>query len=340
MTHPANVAAPAFTFTESPSRAESGSFLRGFVGSAVLLMAINASERLFFGEGYFSTLAYHPFWIVILLAAVQHGLFVGLSTVALATMMMDWPSRPVGIDITEHYVDIATAPAQWLVVALLIGLYRQQQLARDRALDRENDRLRDINRTLAEEIHRLDAFVARAELAAATRVAPAQDADPACRLDLLKALERLSEADASERSAAFVTAAQACLPTPIVWLDLDDGRKLRPAATSHDEIRLPDPAPADVLDSAPHRPVRFAPGEGLAPLDQHALCCPVLDRNKQPAGALVALTRQPDDLEAMEPALVVLCRALEDSLGQTPRILAVPALPAPTADTEPALAHA
>ena len=103
-------------------RAETGLFLRGLVGSAVLLLAIKASESLFFGAGYFSSLTYHPFWIVILLAAVQHGLFVGLSIVGLATMMMDWPSRAVGTDITEYYVDIATQPVQWLVVALVIGL--------------------------------------------------------------------------------------------------------------------------------------------------------------------------------------------------------------------------
>ena len=98
----------------SPVSARPGTspFLRGFVGSAILLVAINAAEPVFFGEGHFASLTYHPFWIVILLAAVQHGLFVGLSVVGLATMMMDWPSRPVGMDITEHYVDIATAPAR------------------------------------------------------------------------------------------------------------------------------------------------------------------------------------------------------------------------------------
>ncbi|WP_168217644.1 hypothetical protein, partial [Paracoccus liaowanqingii] len=143
-------------------------FLRGFVGSAVLLLAIDLSERLLFGEGYFSSLSWHPFWIVILLAAVQHGLFVGLSVVGLATLLMDWPTRPVGVDITEHYGDIATVPAQWLVIALLIGLYRQQQLARERRIILERDRLREVNLVLAGEIHRLDAFVARAELAAAT----------------------------------------------------------------------------------------------------------------------------------------------------------------------------
>lgn len=164
MTRP-GVADPAPT----PRAAGGDGFLRGFVGSAVLLLAMDLSETLLFGAGYFSGLTYHPFWIVILLATVQHGLFVGLSITGLATMMMDWPSRPVGVDITEHYGHVATVPLQWLVVALLIGLYRQSQLSRERALARDHDRLREVNLVLAAEIHRLDAFVARAELAAATR---------------------------------------------------------------------------------------------------------------------------------------------------------------------------
>ncbi|CAM3403316.1 hypothetical protein PANO111632_17790 [Paracoccus nototheniae] len=166
---PARSSQAALPATADRSPTAPDSFLRGFVGSAVLLLAIDLSERLLFGEGYFSGLAWHPFWIVILLAAVQHGLLVGLSIVGLATMMMDWPTRPVGVDITEHYGDIASVPAQWLVVALLIGLYRQGQLNRERAMARECDRLREVNLVLAGEIHRLDAFVARAELAAVTR---------------------------------------------------------------------------------------------------------------------------------------------------------------------------
>lgn len=182
MTRPSEIAQPDMTPAPPPGPvAGTDSFLRGFVGSAVLVLAIDLSEGLLFGDGYFAGLTWHPFWIVILLATVQHGLFVGLPIVGLATMMMDWPTRPVGVDITEHYGLIATVPAQWLAIALLIGVYRQQQLTRERAIARECARLREVNLVLAGEIHRLDAFVARTELAAATRApldaTPDADAD-------------------------------------------------------------------------------------------------------------------------------------------------------------------
>ncbi|WP_207102910.1 hypothetical protein [Paracoccus shandongensis] len=296
-------------------------FLRGFIGSAVLLAAINAAEPLFFGEGYFAGLTYHPFWIVILLAAVQHGLFVGLSVVGLATLMMDWPSRPVGMDITEHYVDIAIAPAQWLIAALLIGLYRQQQIRHERALARENDRLRDINRTLAGEIHRLDAFVARAELAAATQALPQpHDADQPD--DRLAALEMLAGADPEGRAGAFVAAARACLPGSVAWLRLDKGGNLVPAAMTDDGAALPG------ISTAADLPLPVV-GQQVQPLARegtggHPALCRVVAPGDDPLGVLLA--QSPDhDAAALVPGLNALARALEDSLRRMPEPL--PAAP-------------
>lgn len=310
-------------------RPGTGQFLRGFVGSAVLLAAINAAEPLFFGEGYFASLTYHPFWIVILLAAVQHGLFVGLGVVGLATMMMDWPSRPVGMDITEHYVDIAIAPAQWLIAALLIGLYRQQQLREQRAVARENDRLRDINRTLAGEIHRLDAFVARAELAAATQsLPPVADATG----DPLAALDRLAGADAEGRAQAFVDAARACLPASVAWLTLDEAGQMTPAAMTDDGASLPGISTADLPLPVVGQVLPLARTHGESSDAKPALCRVVAPEG-DPRGVLLA--QSPDhDAEALAPGLNALARALEDSLRRMPE--ALPAVPV----AEPAMAHA
>lgn len=315
MTHRDDVA-----LSPAAPRPGTSQFLRGFIGSAILLVAINAAEPLFFGEGYFASLTYHPFWIVILLAAVQHGLFVGLSVVGLATMMMDWPSRPVGMDITEHYVDIAIAPAQWLIAALLIGLYRQQQLREQRAIVRENDRLRDINRTLAAEIHRLDAFVARAELAAATQsLPPAADGTD----DRLAALDRLAGADADGRAPAFVAAARACLPGSVAWLRLDGAGNLIPAAMTDNGATLPGISTADLPLPVAGQILPLAPAQAEAPGSNPALCRAVAPEG-EPLGVLLA--QSPDhDASALNPGLNALARALEDSLRRMPD--ALPAAP-------------
>lgn len=308
----------------------SGQFLRGFVGSAVLLVAINASEPLFFGEGYFAELAYHPFWIVILLAAVQHGLFVGLSVVGLATMMMDWPSRPVGMDITEHYVDIATAPAQWLIAALLIGLYRQHQIRQERALGRENARLRDVNRTLAEEIRRLDAFVAWAELAAATRAAQPGEDKPDNRLAML---DRLAAADAEQRQQAFIDAARACVPGSVAWLKPDAAGMLAPAAVTDEGAALAGLSMADLPLAGAGEVLPLGHANGESPGLRPALCRLVAS-DGDPQGVLLAQSSELDEKE-MEAALDALGRALEYSLRRTPDAASAGPL-----SPEPELAHA
>lgn len=321
MTQFDNVAAPS---PADPAQG-SGLFLRGFISSAVLLAAINASEPLFFGEGHFATLTYHPFWLVILLAAVQHGVFVGLSVVGLATIMMDWPSRPVGMDITEHYVDIATAPAQWLIAALLIGLYRQQQIRHERSLARDNDRLRDVNRTLAEEIHRLDVFVARAELAAATR--SLHTAEPDKRL---AALDRLADADAAHRVPAFIAAARACIPEPVAWLTLDDAGRLVPVAVTDETIELPEIWPPDTPLSEAGGILSMDP-DNAAP---QAVPYRFIPSDRGPGDLLLAVPshREPQQIS---PSLNALGRALEHSLRHIPD--GPSELPSPSA---PAHAHA
>lgn len=142
-------------------------FLRGLIDAIVLILVLRVAETLFFGAGFYSTLAIHPYWVVIILAAMQNGFFVGVSAAAAAAFLMDWPARPVGVDITAHYMEIAILPVQWLLAALVIGTFRQGQVRREGELINENKRLKRISEDLASEIDRLDGEIAALELAAA-----------------------------------------------------------------------------------------------------------------------------------------------------------------------------
>ena len=73
------------------------------------------------------------------------------------------------LDIAQHYIDLAVQPLHWLVVALLLGSYRQMQIWRNNRLRRELARLQAISESLAEEVTRMDTALAHAELAIVTR---------------------------------------------------------------------------------------------------------------------------------------------------------------------------
>ncbi len=153
-------------------------FVRSLVGVAVMLGLIAVAEPLLFGGGYYRTLSLHPFWIVVLLAASQHGLAVGLATVALSTVLLGMPVRPLGVDATVHFAQAAVLPLQWLTVALVLGMYRQRQLQATEALWQANQRLSQMNDTLAQEVDRMDAMLAVVERSAAARGAETPAAAP------------------------------------------------------------------------------------------------------------------------------------------------------------------
>ena len=156
-------------YGKNRNASETEPFVRGVIGSTVLLLLAVAIERLFFGAGYFSSLAQHPFWIVVLLAASVEGLFVGVATACIAALMMDWPPRPIGVDIADHYIAVSSLPLQWLLAALCIGLFRHSEIRSQRQVMADNLHLREVNETLAEEVRRVDEALEQAEMNAFTK---------------------------------------------------------------------------------------------------------------------------------------------------------------------------
>lgn len=143
--------------------------LRGIIGAAVLLVLIAGAEPLLFGAGFYETLKLHPFWIVILIASLQHGPGVGIASVALATFLMGWPDRFVGEDAAVYAARVAVLPLQWLVVALIVGLYSQRKILETEGLRAEVTRLEDVSDNLAAEIERMDSLVLDLERESAAR---------------------------------------------------------------------------------------------------------------------------------------------------------------------------
>ena len=162
--------------TPAPDLADFGRaepFAQSFVGVAVLLGVVAVSEPLLFGVGYYHTLSIHPYWVAVLLAASQHGLAVGLATVALATVLLGAPLRPVGVDATVHIAQSVVLPVQWLAITVILGSYRQRQLRETEALWQRNDRLARMNETLAREVDRMDTMLSEVERSAASQGAAA-----------------------------------------------------------------------------------------------------------------------------------------------------------------------
>ncbi len=183
-----------------------------FEGVAILVLLLGV-ERLFFGAGAFASLNPHPFWLAVLLVSVQHGLYGGVCTAALAALMFDWPARAPGLDIAAYYLEVARQPVQWLLTALLIGIYRQAQLREQAARISEVAHLREVNEQIAEEVARLDDELWQFEIERvvdravdAHSCAGVVRAAPAPGLARLAALRAASPSEIGSRFAAGTTA--------------------------------------------------------------------------------------------------------------------------------------
>ncbi|MFP4239069.1 MAG: hypothetical protein ACLFRZ_07165 [Rhodosalinus sp.] len=189
------------------------------LAAALLLVLLATAEFLFFGTGYYRALTLHPFWVVILLAAVQHGVPVGLVTVGVATALVGWPDRPLGMQATTYFAQSAILPLQWLTVALIVGLYRERQITETEALKAENTKLSRMNDTLAGEVERMDSMLETLERSAAsgtgTQVHTSDGLEEVLRGNL-PVLADLAGAPGDELPEAFARAAQAVLDAPAV----------------------------------------------------------------------------------------------------------------------------
>lgn len=239
-----NVTAPATDWAE---------ILRGFVGIVLLLGLIALAEPILFEPGFYRTLDFHPFWIVVLLAALQHGLVLGVATVVLATLLLGAPDRIVGEDATVYLARASVLPLRWLIVALLVGLVRQAQIREAEKLQTENTRLEHVNNSLAREIDRMDDMVMVLERRAVAWDSTAPVSDTSGPTDqAAPQIAALAAAPSHELPAAFDAAKSVLTDLPTV-LVIDEGDGM-PLVMGDSEV-FPDGSDIEVLLDDPARAV-------------------------------------------------------------------------------------
>ena len=179
-------------------------FQRGLFGAVVLLLTIAGAELLFLGSGYFDSLTLHPFWVVIVIAAMQNGVAVGVATSVAAALLVGLPDRFVNEGAAVYAARAAVLPLQWFVVALIVGFYRQKELEEVNDLQADVVRLTGISNSLANEVERMDGMLEALESKAVSR--PASEPETAPKEHLFQSA--LPELAALDGPVALVLSAQ------------------------------------------------------------------------------------------------------------------------------------
>jgi len=105
-----------------------------------LLIILTVIDAIFLHGTRFWGVNPHPFWIVVLLVAVQYGTAEGLLAAALATLFYLVGNIPAQGDGVSHYdwlYAVCINPILWFVVGWILGELRQRHIRERNNLQRE-----------------------------------------------------------------------------------------------------------------------------------------------------------------------------------------------------------
>ncbi|MBN67473.1 MAG: hypothetical protein CMM94_07925 [Rickettsiales bacterium] len=117
-----------------------------------LVVALLLDAAAFDGNRYWGVEP-HPFWIIILAAAVQYGTNEALVAAILASIVLllgNMPPQPDGMDWYTYIYYAALNPLLWVVTAVILGEVRQRHIRQRQKIEKELDESRDREDTIAE----------------------------------------------------------------------------------------------------------------------------------------------------------------------------------------------
>jgi polysaccharide biosynthesis protein PelD len=125
---------------------------------ALLLGAALLCDTLFLDGTRFRSLPQHPFWIPVLLVAVQYGTNAGLAAATAATLALlagNLPPQAVFQDRFAWFSEVVHLPLMWFIAAVVLGELRMRQIRERQALREQLAETSHRENVLAEAYKRL-----------------------------------------------------------------------------------------------------------------------------------------------------------------------------------------
>ncbi len=158
--------------------AEEHSTILGLRSSAVFetvaFLAIMLIASFFFGEGNrFWGVEPHPFWVIVILMAVQYGTSEGVFAAVLSSVALllgNMPEQQLNPDTYAYIYDVLRLPVLWLIAAVVVGELRQRHVREREYLKKELHDARQREEVIAESYHKVKMLKERLELKIASQL--------------------------------------------------------------------------------------------------------------------------------------------------------------------------
>lgn len=161
-------------------------------------------DVIFSGGDRFWGVEPHPFWIIVVLLAVQYGVAEGILAVVVSTLVLllgNLPEQTFDQDMYGYLFEIAINPLMWTVTAVILGILRERHI-REREELREQVKLaKEREEKIAESYEWVRDLKQRMELRIAGQLRSSIDTYRAA-----KAVEKLNPQDVLEGVSELINA--------------------------------------------------------------------------------------------------------------------------------------
>ncbi|WPZ33488.1 hypothetical protein T8K17_19910 [Thalassobaculum sp. OXR-137] len=188
-----------------------------WVEIALFFVAVLAIDALLLDGDRFWDVRPHPFWLIVILVAVQYGAnasLVAALTASLALTVGNLPVPELGADVFQYWAGIGLRPALWVGVGQILGQMRDRELAERTRLQTRLSLLEHQNQLIAngfEELKRtksaLEARIARQFRTVITTYRAAQSMDVTDEARLSRGLDQLIQSVLSPQKYSLWTLA-------------------------------------------------------------------------------------------------------------------------------------
>jgi hypothetical protein len=234
----------------------------GTIEQILIFGTLLAIEHFWMSPGDFDKIEPHPYWIPVILLALQYGTSDALlaATIAiLGSLWIGWPTQGVGEEYFRYLIRTWIEPVGWILAAILIGEVRSRQRAHVATLSHDLAESRTQAADITQHCHKLDDKIGRLERELAGVEGHSLDA-------VLVALEDLEAADAATCRRAMDRAQRLLIGGGTSLLLLRQGLAVVPAArivAEPDAGRPPaeaeiEPVPADLVETSMREPRTLA----------------------------------------------------------------------------------
>jgi len=159
--------------TESEPATLLGVRVSAIIETIAFLAVLLLIDLAFGGGDRYFTMQPHPFWVIVVLAAVQYGTAEGLFAALLASLCLligNIPQQMLGQDSYDHLLVIFYLPLLWFLAAVFVGEIRQRHVRERDRLRRELAESYERERVLAESYSSVKSLKERLELKIASQL--------------------------------------------------------------------------------------------------------------------------------------------------------------------------